>query len=171
MVEKLLTMTPPHLAMFDHASMSYHTVCNRGVSHEFVRHRLFGFAQESTRYCNYNKGKFDSEIRVVQPDFRYDRSTNEWYDLMLRMEAVYRDAIARGESAQVARDNLPICLKTELVITGDFTEWMHFFKLRTDKAAHPQMRQLAGMILKDAVTRVTLVFDRFLKELNNEHNI
>jgi thymidylate synthase (FAD) len=147
-----------HYAMFDHASMSYHVICDRGVSHEFVRHRLFGFAQESTRYCNY----YGKQMQFIQPPFKCQRAVNAWDTMVSNAEIAYSKMIEQGETPQIARSVLPTCLKTELIVTGDFTEWRHFFKLRTALDAHPQMREIALMILNDATMRVPVVFDEFL---------
>ncbi len=185
-----------HEAMIEHAVASVKATCDRGTSHEIVRHRLFSFAQESTRYCNYNKEKFDNQCTFIIPTwmrlqegyyrtefndyndaiFRkkdnsqaWSTSVSNWAQLingkvlrdeidnenhliflksLLLSEKHYNDLINRGWAAQQARAVLPNSLKTEIVITGNFREWRHFFKLRCDKAAHPQMREMANMILE-----------------------
>jgi thymidylate synthase (FAD) len=165
-----------HYAMFDHASISYKIICDRGVSHEFVRHRLFGYAQESTRYCDYGKA---GEIQVILPDEIRDSIIKQefeepvgvlspqviWENCTRSCEDAYDLLRKFGCSPQIARSVLPTCLKTELIVTGDFTEWRHFFKLRTSKEAHPQMREIACMILDDAVCRVKVVFNEYIKEM------
>jgi thymidylate synthase (FAD) len=160
MAKKLLARK--HYAMFDHASMSYHVICDRGVTHEFVRHRLFGFAQESTRYCNYSLGKFTGGIQIIMPECLTVAQYSRRFQHFLATQELYETEIAEGQSPQIARGVLPTCLKTELIVTGDFTEWRHFFKLRTAPDAHPQMREIAIMILNDATMRVPVVFDEFL---------
>jgi len=146
-----------HYAMIEHASMSYLAICDRGVTHEIVRHRLYSFAQESTRYCNY--AKQDCGIAIMVPmginiEQRMRRERLFWL-----MEEVYNQEIAEGIAPQIARDVLPTCLKSEIVMTGNFREWRHFFSLRCDKAAHPKMQEIANMILNDAIQRVAVVFD------------
>jgi thymidylate synthase (FAD) len=151
-----------HEAMIEHASMSYRVVCDRGVTHEIVRHRLFSFAQESTRYCNYEKS---GGIQVICPpltDFSDD--IQDWHEAVEQCERAYCNMIARGVKPEIARSVLPNCLKTEIVITGNFREWRHFFRLRTDKAAHPQMREVAEEILADVSSMVAVVFDDFRRE-------
>ena len=141
-------------------------ICDRGVSHEFVRHRVFSFAQESTRYCNYTKDKFDSELTFIIPcwikDIKEDNYYNfidyhrdtidgskEWYDSCLNAEKVYFALIEDDNwKPQEARSVLPNSLKTELVMTGFDSDWQNFFKLRCAPNAHPQAKELADM-LKD----------------------
>lgn len=141
-------------------------VCDRGVSHEFVRHRVFSFAQESTRYCNYSKDKFGNELTFIEPcwleDYNYDDNTyNQLFIDSLRWaEAHYLDLLKKWEdkipdkryktgfrnnpwTPQQARAILPNSLKTELVMTGFISDWKHFLELRTAQNAHPQMRELA----------------------------
>ena len=159
-----------HLAMIEHASMSYRVICDRGVTHEIVRHRLFSYAQESTRYCNY-KGGVTFIIPCWFPDFEegnYDRvrarstiwqrEIGMWLSMLEQDEWVYRQLLEGGWSPQQARGVLPNALKTEIVITGNLREWLHFFTLRTAKAAHPQMQEIANMLLIDARSRIEFIF-------------
>jgi thymidylate synthase (FAD) len=141
-------------------------VCDRGVSHEFVRHRVFSFAQESTRYCNYSKDKFGNEITFIEPcwldSYNYNGSTygNCFLTALEAAEASYFDLLKKWDdkipdkryktgfrnnpwTPQQARAILPNSLKTELVMTGFISDWKHFFELRTAQNAHPQMRELA----------------------------
>ena len=151
-----------HLAMFDHVTASVRFVVDRGVSHEIVRHRIgVGYAQESTRYCNYSKGKFGKECTFIRPCF-WDESSEKhsmWREAMKRAEAFYLDLLEDGASPQEARSVLPNSLKTEIVVTGTFTYWRHFFKLRTSSAAHPQMREVTVPLLEEFVQRWPSVFD------------
>ena len=141
-------------------------VCDRGVSHEFVRHRVFSFAQESTRYCNYSKDKFGKELTFIEPcwleDYNYDDNTyNQLFIDSLRWaEAHYLDLLKKWDdkipdkryktgfrnnpwTPQQARAVLPNALKTELVMTGFVSDWKNFFFLRCPLNAHPQARELA----------------------------
>ena len=127
-------------------------ICDRGVSHEIVRHRVASFAQESTRYCNYSKDKYGKEITVIKPFYLnddYNASTDEiaaygvWEIAIRESEKAYFKMLDLGYSAQEARIVLPTNLKTELIMTAKNYEWNHFFELRCDKAAHPQMRELS----------------------------
>lgn len=137
-----------HEAMIEHASITAKFVCDRGVSHEIVRHRLASFAQESTRYCNYSKDQFGKEITVIEPLF-FERGTPEyawWEQAMVDAEKYYFRLLEMGLSPQEARSVLPNSLKTEIVITMNIREWRHFFRLRaigTTGAPHPQMQQVA----------------------------
>ena len=150
-----------HEAMLEHSSLSVKFVVDRGVSHEIVRHRLFSFAQESTRYCNYSKGKFGSELTFIEPCF-WDEDSNfymMWKLCCMEAEKDYIRFIEDGATPQEARAVLPNSVKTELIVTGNYREWRHFFKLRTDKAAHPQMREVATPLLKELRRRIPIVFD------------
>ena len=134
-------------------------ICDRGVSHEFVRHRVFSFAQESTRYCNYSKDKFGNELTFIQPCYLNEAELAQYgpYHLVSRnkspesificslnnAEKDYLTLIESGWKAQEARAVLPNALKTELVMTGFATDWLHFFELRCASNAHPQARELA----------------------------
>lgn len=134
-------------------------VCDRGVSHEFVRHRVFSFAQESTRFCNYSKDKFNNELTFIQPCYLDEVELANFgpYHLVSRSkspesifvaslnnaEKDYLTLIKSGWKAQEARAILPSALKTELVMTGFLTDWRHFFELRCASNAHPQARELA----------------------------
>ena len=115
-----------------------HFVCDRGVSHEFVRHRVMSFAQESTRYCNYSKDKFGNE-------------QGRLYIGLALAEKAYLDLLNIGWTPQQARAVLPNSLKTELVMTGFVSDWKHFFGLRCDSAAHPQARELAIPLRKEFI--------------------
>lgn len=112
-----------------------------GNSHELVRHRIGSFSQESTRYCDYNKGEM--EFIDIKPHFRSPESVKIWEDLLQEIEHKYKLLRSLGETPQIARSILPNSLKTEIVITFNIRQWRHFFKLRTSKAAHPQMREVA----------------------------
>jgi thymidylate synthase (FAD) len=136
-----------HHSVVEHASASFRIVCDRAISQEIERHRLFSFTQSSTRYCNYSKDKFDNGINVTPMlkglnEHQIDRRL-ELYNLI---EAVYLAEIAEGVAPQQARDNLPLCLQTELVMTGNFRNWLHFIELRSAKSAHPQIRPIAYKI-------------------------
>jgi len=153
-----------HVSVIEHASATFAFVCNRGVSHEMVRHRLCSFSQESTRYCNYGKSKFGGQIKIIEQK-HYEFTPAQWARraaLYEQIEEVYMSEIAEGVPAQIARDNLPICLKTEIVMTCNLREWMHVLTLRTSPAAHPQIRELmtlAGRKLKEMCPSVFAEFD------------
>lgn len=150
-----------HEAMIEHSSLSVKFTVDRGVSHELVRHRIASFAQESTRYCNYSNDKFGNEITVVKPCFWDDKSTNYiiWETAMKTEEETYFRLLELGATPQEARSVLPNSLKTEITITANYREWRNFFKLRTEQAAHPQMRQVTIPLLKELQKRIPIIFD------------
>lgn len=156
-------------------------ICDRGVSHEFVRHRVFSFAQESTRYCNYSKDKFGGDCTFIIPSwidsdnfeikrtlrwgesltYEVERITGDYNNAPLSMylqsllqaEEAYMELLDEGWIAQQARAVLPNSLKTELIMTGTIEQWEGFFKLRCAKDAHPQARELAVPLYEEFVKR------------------
>lgn len=150
-----------HLSVFEHQSVTVRVICDRGVSHEIVRHRLAAYTQESTRYCNYTKGKFGRELTVIEPCFwtQDDEKYQVWKQTIEQIETGYNKLIELGATPQEARTVLPNSLKTEIVMTMNLREWRHFFTLRTSKAAHPQMREVAIPLLKEFQKLIPVVFD------------
>jgi thymidylate synthase (FAD) len=135
-----------HESVIEHASATFRIITDRGISHEIVRHRIASYSQESTRYCNY--GKVDS-ITVVKPrDIGPPDSEDYalWCYAMTEAERMYLALLDAGKKPQTARSVLPTCLKTEIVMTANFREWLHFLKLRMAKAAHPDIRPIAYKI-------------------------
>lgn len=143
-----------------------HFVCDRGVSHEFVRHRVMSFAQESTRYCNYSKDKFGNELTFIKPcwlnpstDYAVYSGDNDSDYFMQALEDAenwYLSLLEEGWTPQQARAVLPNSLKTELVVTGFTSDWDHFFGLRargTTGAPHPQAKELAEPLMKEFIAR------------------
>ena len=135
-------------------------ICDRGVSHEFVRHRVFSFAQESTRYCNYGKDKFGNELTFIQPCWitetefdKCDIDEKMFIQGLKNSEDLYLHLLFIGWRAQEARAILPNSLKTELVMTGFVSDWKHFFELRDAKSAHPQALELASPLHQEFLTR------------------
>lgn len=153
-----------HEAMLEHASVTVKFVVDRGISHELVRHRLASFAQESTRYCNYSKDDFGSEITFIIPDYLEYKSEgwNIWKESMKQAEDAYFKMLDFGLSPQQARAVLPNSLKTEVVMTANLREWRHFFKLRalgTTGKPHPQMLEVTVPLLEDMKNLIPVVFD------------
>lgn len=150
-----------HEAVLEHFNITVKFICDRGVSHELVRHRLASYCQESTRYCNYSKDGFGGEITVIWPCFLAKGSTamQHWVWACRQAEASYFNMLTFGCTPQEARSVLPNSLKTEVVMTANLREWRHFFKLRTAPAAHPQMRELAIPLLRRMQEMVPVVFD------------
>ena len=150
-----------HEAVLEHQSITVKFICDRGVSHEIVRHRLAAYCQESTRYCNYSKDGFGNEITVVEPCF-LEHDTPQWAaweSAMKNAEFSYFRMLELGCTPQEARSVLSNSLKTEVVMTANLREWRHFFQLRTAKAAHPQMRELTRPLLCTMQELVPVVFD------------
>jgi len=150
-----------HISVFEHQYITVRVICDRGVSHEIVRHRIASYTQESTRYCNYAEGKFGNEITVIKPYFWNidDEKYLIWKDSLLQSEKAYNKLISLGASAQEARSVLPNSLKTEIVMTMNLREWKHFFKLRTAADAHPQMREIAVPLLNEFQKLIPIIFD------------
>lgn len=150
-----------HEAVIEHCSLSVKFVCDRGVSHEIVRHRMASYCQESTRYCNYSKDDFQGEITVIEPIFleQYTDGYSMWEEACQIAERAYFKMLDWGCSPQEARAVLPNSLKTEIVMTANLREWRHFLKLRTSKAAHPQIREIAIPLLKELKERIPVIFD------------
>ena len=150
-----------HESVIEHEKISVRIICDRGVSHEIVRHRIASYSQESTRYCNYYKDKFGKELTVIKPIF-WDESSEEyklWYKTMQNIEDSYNKMIEMGAKPQEARSILPNSLKTEIVVSMNLREWRHFFKLRTSIKAHPQMREVDCGLLDELKKRIPVIFD------------
>ena len=156
-----------HESVIEHESVSVKVICDRGVTHEIVRHRVASYSQESTRYCNYTKDKFQNQISVIDlaTGFSYDlnepadrRKYQIWQEAMKQSEQYYFQMLEAGASPQEARSVLPNSLKTELVITMNLREWRHFFRLRAEEHAHPQMREIAGLLLQIMKEKLPVFF-------------
>ena len=143
------------------ASVTVKFVVDRGVSHEIVRHRLASYCQESTRYCNYSKDDFGTEITVIKPYYLTEHTLgyDRWYNGCKCAEREYFNLLNWGCTPQEARAVLPNSLKTEVVMTANLREWRTFFKLRTTDAAHPQMREVARPLLDAFKKMIPIVFD------------
>lgn len=157
-----------HTSVLEHEKITVRIVCDRGVSHELVRHRIASFSQESTRYCNYSKDKSSEGIKFIDivTGFDYDLTDEKdrekydvWYKAMEDAEKAYNKLIELGALPQEARSVLPNSTKTEIVITMNIRSWRNFFSLRADKAAHPQMQELAYPMLKSFHEYIPVVFD------------
>lgn len=141
-----------HEAMIEHFSITVKFICDRGVSHEIVRHRIASYAQESTRYCNYSKEGFGGEITVIKPLYLEPGTDGYemWKASCQNAEDAYFNLLNWGCTPQQARAVLPNSLKTEIIVTMNLREWRHFFKLRaigTTGAPHPQMVEIAMPLL------------------------
>ncbi len=146
-----------HFSVIEHCAVTVRIICNRGVSHEIVRHRLASFSQESTRYVKYD------DIEIIKPVWWNRLDTLEavkilFCQAMEDAEQYYKTMIATGHTAQDAREILPNAVKTEIVVTANLREWRHIFKLRTSKAAHPEMRRIMCPMLADFADRWPVFF-------------
>lgn len=163
-----------HHSVLEHESLSVRFVCDRGVSHEIVRHRLASFSQESTRYCDYSKDKFNNELTFIIPcwfeeDLYSNRRQMIWISAMTRAEEQYKLLTQESTetvpfstpkwSPQEARSILPTSLKTEIVVTANLREWRTIFAQRTSSGAHPQMRELMVPLLAELKEKLPVIFD------------
>lgn len=150
-----------HEAVLEHVSITVKFVVDRGISHEIVRHRLASYCQESTRYCNYSKDDFGSEITFIIPEYlEYKSAAWEiWKATMQACEDAYFKLLDYGLSSQEARAVLPNSTKTELIMTANLREWRTFFKLRCAIGAHPQMKEVTRPLLEQLKGMIPVVFD------------
>ena len=158
-----------HEAMLEHYSFTVKFICDRGVSHELVRHRIASFAQESSRYCCYAKDKFGKELTFINPCFWEPDSDNyaRWFHEMDEAEKTYLAMIEDGATPEQARDILPTSIKTEIVMTANLREWRHFLKLRAEGVTgkpHPQMLEITIPLLKELKQKIPVVFVDIMSE-------
>lgn len=153
-----------HESVLEHSPISVRFICDRGVSHELVRHRLCSFSQESTRYCNYSGDKFGSELTFINPMFwdEFSKEYGYWVDSMAVAEHHYFKLLELGASPQEARSVLPNSLKTEIVVTANIRQWRTMFEQRCVPAAHPQMRQVMIPLLGQFIKRFEVFFGDLL---------
>ena len=150
-----------HESVIEHEKVTVRLICDRGVTHELVRHRLASYSQESTRYCNYTQDRFGGELTFIRPFF-WDTDSEKyriWKEAMEGAERSYFRLIELGATPQEARSILPNSLKTEIVVTMDLREWRHFFSLRCAASAHPQIRQVAIPLLEAFREKIPVLFD------------
>jgi len=155
-----------HESVIEHEKLSVRIVCDRGVTHELVRHRIASYSQESTRYCNYSKNKFGNQLTFIKPCFWIEGSPEYtlWEEQMRSIEMCYLALIRSGAAPEQARSILPNSLKTEIIVTMNLREWRHFFRLRTSERAHPQMREIAMPLLTRMHELLPPVFEDLLPQ-------
>lgn len=151
-----------HESVLEHVNITVKFICDRGVTHEIVRHRLVAYTQESTRYCNYNR----KGITFIRPPFWENEPEQRhcWYSLLRSAELAYNYLINNGASPQEARSVLPNSLKTEIICTANIREWRHILTLRCSKTAHPQMRQLMIPLLQELKAKLPILFGNIPEE-------
>ncbi|MGN0250274.1 MAG: FAD-dependent thymidylate synthase [Oliverpabstia sp.] len=164
-----------HESVIEHESITVRVTCDRGVTHEIVRHRIASYSQESTRYCNYTNDKFSNQISCIDiaTGFSYDLNDENdrkkyeiWNNAMNAAEQYYFQMIEAGAKPEEARSILPNSLKTEIVMTMNLREWRHFIRLRSSKRAHPQIREITEMIRKEFAERYPVFFEDLVPEEN-----
>lgn len=157
-VKRLIKMG--HESVLEHVSISVIIICDRGISHELVRHRIASYTQESTRYCDYAK---KGEIVFIKPCFLKEGTAEYkiWEKAMEFAEKTYFQLRKRGLKPQEARAVLPNSLKTEIYVTANIREWKHIFELRCAAAAHPQMREILVPLLHVFQHQIRPLFDDF----------
>jgi len=163
-----------HHSVIEHESISINFICDRGVTHEMVRHRLCAYSQESTRYCNYKGGVafiIPPWVNIEPGEYNYESifdtlsfSQQLWLKSMLDSESSYKNLLLEGWSPQQARSVLPNSLKTEIVWTANIREWRHIFNLRCSKAAHPQIKEVMFPALKDLNEQIPVLFEDIYEE-------
>lgn len=167
-----------HQTILEAVDLTVEFIIDRGVSHELVRHRLTSPMQESTRYCNYSKDKYDNQVTFIIPNWlKIKEGTYTdlqtvientqggikgfpyWASLMLQAELAYNSLIEHGWQPQEARSVLPNSLKTKVNIKTNIREWRDILIKRTSTAAHPQMREVMRPLLDELKTKFPIIFD------------
>lgn len=160
-----------HHAMLEFGYATARIMADRGLTHELVRHRLCSFAQESTRFCNYGKGKFGSEITVIRQPGIPEEHQDLWGKMMFETEQNYLDLLKLGVKAEHARSVLPIGLKSEINIGANLREWRHIFSLRCSKKAHPIIRGVMLKALRIFTDRIPAVYEDLAEKFLEDDNV
>lgn len=178
-----MILSKGHESVLEHGIVTCNIICDRAIANELVRHRIASYSQESTRYCNYSNKDMEfiipewcdiseglytsiSELEIGNKAIKTE-CERLWAKHCLYTESIYNIMISDGCSAQQARSVLINSLKTELYITTNLREWRHIFKLRLDKSAHPQMREIMRLIFKQMYNKIPFIFED-LKNLVQE---
>ena len=165
-----------HEAMLEHSFLSVRFTCDRGVSHELVRHRLMSFAQESTRYCNYTNAKYGG-VTFIKPYWYDDAPHNAkliFEDMCSASENAYDYIVKTGEMPQGGRSVLPNSLKTEIVVSGNYRNWRHLLNLRAANStgkAHPDMNLLMQPLLDELHDKIPVIFDDVYERMVKNGNL
>lgn len=164
MIRKIIELK--HEAMLEHFSITVRLITDIGVYKDLTRHRIASFAIESTRYCNYSKGKFGSEITVMEPPelIPGTEAYDIWMKCMTDIETAYNTLAAQGYKTDVCRMVLPHSTKASVIMTANLREWRHILKLRTAKAAHPTVRRIMAKVLAEFQRQIPIIFDDIVAE-------
>lgn len=149
-------------SIVEHASVTVDMLVDRGITHEVVRHRLFAFTQESTRFVNYEKKMPPSFVRPDIASGHVDDHTTDfkvWIKAVDACESAYKELLASGYTPQIARSVFPNALASRIIITGNLRNWRHFLMMRTTKEAHPQMRQVTIPLLEEFKAKIPIIFE------------
>lgn len=160
-----------HEAMLEHSLLTVKFTVDRGITHELVRHRLFSFAQESTRYCNYSKDKFGNQITFIVPWYLNFENLYEWKKACIEAEEAYFKMLKQGCTPQEARAVLPNSTKSDIIVSGNYRQWRHFFNLRAAEVTgkvHPQMKEVTVPLLEEVHNRIPIVFDDIWEKCNGK---
>ena len=170
MISKLIDMG--HTAMIEFADIHVKIITDTGVLKDITRHRHCSFAVESTRYCNYSKGKFGNELTFIKPCHIEENSElyDIWFKTMQNIEKSYMKMAQNGALPDQLRMILPHSLKTEINIKANIREWRHIFKLRCAKASHPTVREIMLMLLNEFHSKIPVLFDDIFDEYKDEIN-
>lgn len=159
--EKFLKMliSKGHESVLEHVTATARITCDRGVSHELVRHRIGAFTQESTRYCNYKYDMTFIPASINPETSEGQKAVDIMIESFIKAKEDYQKLLELGCTPELARSILPMKLKTEMFITFNLRQWRHFFKLRMTKAAHPDMRYIAYIIYQQLSKLYPIIFE------------
>lgn len=156
-------------SIVEHASVTVDAVIDRGITHEWVRHRIGAYTQESTRFVNYEK---KMPPKFIQPDMGDNRGCYEaWSNVMLTCELNYKELLKYGVTPQIARSVFPNALASRLVTTYNLRNWRHFFLMRTSRESHPQMRQVTIPLLTEFQEKIPLLYDDIIPNAKQSDNL
>ncbi len=159
MIKKLIDLG--HEAMIEHFSVTVKLTTDVGAYKDLTRHRHASFAIESTRFCNYSKGKYGNELTFMKPSNMEEGSDiyNIWYQAMADIEKHYLSMAAKGAAVDQLRMLLPHSTKADVFMTANLREWRHIFKLRCAPATHPSVREIMTMLLNEFRSQLPVLFD------------
>lgn len=165
---KGVVLTHGDWSITEHVTVAVDVLVDRGITHEWVRHRIGAYTQESTRFVNYTKKR---EPQFIQPHFVDGNTTLTWRNAIEASEHYYKSLVDRGVAPQVARSVFPNALASRLVVTYNLRNWRHFFLMRTTREAHPQMRQVTIPLLKEFQEKIPLLYDDIVPESRQADNL